>query len=58
LECSTAANVHIGVNAKRLKTDDSQLFGGNQVAVKVDKDWILAVVLNPTPIKGKIEIEV
>jgi hypothetical protein len=46
-------------NAKRTKIEEPpELLVGNQVAVKVDKDWILAVVLNPNPVKGKVEIEV
>lgn len=45
-------------SAKRAKFEEPELLVGNQVAVKVDKDWILAVILNPNPVKGKVEIEV
>ena len=54
-----AEEVKSGQLAKRSKGDDAeQLYIGTQVAAKVDKNWILAVVVNPHPIKGKIEVEV
>ncbi len=42
---------------KRVKIEEEYQVG-DQVAGKVEGNWILATVLNKLPVKGKIEIEV